>query len=306
MDMLVAGIARQGLWSSTDGGQTWERLGSESTNDNKILNRTSTVLFDPDNAQVFWEAGIYGWQNPWTQGVFKTVDNGRSFVGYLQLSIIQSHQDSVSVDFCDPARKTQLSGGHEQKNVLFLSTNGGTSFTDIGKRMPASSFCTIGLVLDAQTFLVGCAQSWSGSPGAIVRSADGGTTFTKVSDQGVVGHPLFASDGTVYFAAEGGGMMKSTDHGQTWTKHGTGSEAGQVAPMELPDGRIASAGGSRITVSSDKGATWTPVTTTMPFTPNGASYSPFRRAFYVWYFTCSGTNAVPADSIQQYGYDYLK
>lgn len=304
MDLLVAGIARQGLWSSVDGGETWQQLGTKSTSDNRILNRTSTVLFDPDRASRFWEAGIYGWEDPWTQGVFETNDNGESFSGYLQLSIVQSHQDSISVDFCDPERKTQLSGGHEQKQVLFLSTDGGANFTDVGTALSATSFCTNALVLDAETLLVGCAQSWSGSPGAIERSADGGKTWTSASAQGVFGHPLWASDGTIYWAAEGGGLVKSGDRGKTWTPVGDASTAGQVAPMELPGGRIASAANSRMTVSDDGGKTWTPVGPALPFQPNGASYSPFRRAFYAWYFTCTGSNAVPADSIQRLGYDW--
>jgi hypothetical protein len=151
-----------------------------------VAGQVKLTVRDPKTPTTFWESGIYGWQDPWTMGVFVTKDNGQSFKGYLQLSIIQSHQDSVSVDFKDPERKTQLSGGHEQKQVLFRSTDSGANFVDIGKALPAGlGFCTGTHVIDSQDFLVGCAASWSGSPGAVVRSSDGGATFTKVSTQGV-------------------------------------------------------------------------------------------------------------------------
>jgi hypothetical protein len=106
-DMLIAGVARQGLWKSTDGAVSWQRIG---TSGDKILNRTSMIVFDPDHPGTFWESGIYGFESPFTDGVFVTSDNGASFHGYGQLAQIQSHNDSVSIDFSDPQRKTHRCG----------------------------------------------------------------------------------------------------------------------------------------------------------------------------------------------------
>jgi hypothetical protein len=211
----------------------------------------------------------------------------------------------VSIDFTDPARNTMLAGVHEVSDQLAHSTDAGVTWTNIGAALPAGlGFCTTTLVLDAKNFLVGCDASWSGKAGAILRSADGGKTFAIVQSDGVVEQPLWASDGTIYWDAENGGIYKSTDIGQTWTLVKDGSAAGTLRPrpMEIPDGRIASVAGQSVVVSADHGATWTQISTAMPITPVGGTYSPFRRAFYFWYFTCD-TN-VPSDALQRFGWDF--
>jgi hypothetical protein len=299
-DMLVLGVARQGLWSSTDGGATFAKLG---TTGDMILNRLSFVLWDPDNTKVFWASGIYGWESPFTDSVFKTTDLGMSFSGYKKLSAIQSTNDSVSVDFSDPDRKTMLSGGHEQTGVLFRSTDAGATWTDIGHLLPANlGFCTTTLVLDAKTLLVGCTASYSGKKGAILRSTNGGDAWTQVSDTGVVGEPLRASDGSLYWAGEGGGVYKSSDQGVSFTQVADNNTAGAVSPIELPGGRIVSVAQKVLKGSTDGGKSWQAIGTAMPFDPVVIAYSPFRRAFYASHFDC--TDNVPADAIERYGFDF--
>jgi photosystem II stability/assembly factor-like uncharacterized protein len=299
-DLLVMGVARQGLWSSTDGGATYSKLG---TMGDMILNRLTTVLWDPEATKAFWVSGIYGWESPFTDGVFKTVDNGASFAGYKKLSAIQSHNDSVSVDFNEPDRKTMLAGGHEQTGVLFRSTDAGATWTDIGKSLPANlGFCTATLVLDASVMLVGCAASYSGKSGAILRSNNGGDAWTQVGDKGVVAEPLWAADGSIYWAGEGGGVFKSADQGLTFKQVADSNTAGAVRPIELPGGRIVSVAQKLLKASVDGGTSWQTIGTAMPFDPQVLGYSPFRRAFYATHFDC--TNAVPADAIERYGFDF--
>jgi hypothetical protein len=63
---------------------------------------------------------------------------------------------------------------------------------------------------------------------------------------------------------------------------------------------IAAVGSSTIVASPDGGASWQKIGPTFPFRPVGMTYSPSRRAFYIWYFTCSqnvADNAVPANAI---------
>src|SRR4051812_17270210 len=66
--VLITGIAKQGLWSSDDGGQSWVQLGKDK--DSALLaHRPSSIVFDPDEPTRFWESGIYG------HGVFRTDDD---------------------------------------------------------------------------------------------------------------------------------------------------------------------------------------------------------------------------------------
>ncbi len=295
-NMVVAGVNKGGLWASTNAGQAWAKLGDTGAaivngpTGDTIHNGPTTVLFDPKTPSTFWESGIYGWQDPWTMGVFVTVDNGKNFTGFQQLSIIQSQQDSVSVDFHDPDRKTLLAGGHEQQGVLFRSTDGGKNFTDIGKKLPTTvGFCTSTLVLDAKNFLVGCAVGFSKASPAILRSSDGGETFTQVSDKGGRGHPLWATSGVIYWPGEAGGLLKSTDLGMTWTAISDGSAAHMYTspptPAELPDGRILSATSKNIVVSADAGATWKPAGAALP-RESDFTYSAATKTFYIWNGGC--------------------
>jgi hypothetical protein len=303
-DRLIVGIALDGLFASTDGATTWNAIGTAGA---AIKNRMSQILFDPTTAGTFWESGIYGWETS-TPALYITTDNGGSFTGYttlMQMSGDADTNDSVSVDFTDPGRKTILAGSHEATGQLFLSTNAGMTWSNIGTNLPAGiGFCTHVLVLDANTFVVGCANSYSNQPGGIVRSTDGGKTFTTVSTTVAYNHPLWASDGTIYFSIEGGGITKSVDQGQTWTTVADANAAGSVGPIELPNGLLATTLQQTVVVSADKGAHWTPVSTAMPYTPEAISYSPFRRAFYASNFTCTGSNDVPASGIVRFGWDY--
>jgi hypothetical protein len=305
-DMLVTGVARHGLYASADGGATWVSLGKSGGS--AIRNRMTVILFDPVSHDTFWESGIYGWETVWSEGVFITKDNGNSFKGLPNMGPkMQSHNDSISVDFTDPARKAMLSGGHEQGVAggegLFLCKDGSGTFAEIMPKLPAGlGFCTSTLVVDAMTMLVGCANSYKGETPGIVRSADAGATWKIVSTQGGSGQPVLAKDGTIYWAAAGGGMLKSTDQGQTFMQVADKSKTGGIAPFELPDGRIVSVGGNAVVVSADKGVTWTAATKAIPFTPNGLSYSAFRRAFYASHFDCS--NNVPANAHARFGWDH--
>jgi photosystem II stability/assembly factor-like uncharacterized protein len=303
-DRLIVGIALDGLFATIDGAMSWKSLG---TTGDAIKNRMSEILFDPTKAGTFWESGIYGFETS-TPGVYATTDDGASFTGYkalMSLSGAADTNDSVSVDFTDPARKTMLAGTHEGTGQLFRSTDQGATWTNIGPNLPAGiGFCTSALVLDASTFVVGCANSYSGQAGGIVRSTDAGQSFTTVSPTVVIGLPLWASDGTIYFAIEGGGVTKSTDRGATWTTVADANTAGTVPPIELPDGRVVSARQQDVVITADKGASWKTIGPPVPYPPRGLAYSPFRRAFYASYFTCSGSNAVPADAIVRSGWDY--
>jgi hypothetical protein len=306
-DMLVTGIATggetQGLFASNDGGASWTKIGTGAGS--TITYRMTVVLFDPEKPNTWWASGIYGWENPWCEGADITEDNGNSFLGYWDMGAQkQSHNDSISVDFTDPARLTMLSGGHEQESGgqgVFLSTDG-SSFTDIGSSLPTGlGFCTNTLVVSQNNLLVGCNTGFKGGSGAIMRSTDVGATWTKVYATGIDGQPLLHSDGTIYWGNQGGGILKSTDKGVTWSLVADKSKANGRA-IELPDKRIAAVANKIIVVSGDGGATWKNATTAIPFDGNGIAYNRFRKAFYTSHGDC--TNTTPSDAYAGFGWDY--
>lgn len=298
-DLLLLGVAKNGLWASADGGGLWEKLGSDADPE-LITNRVTALVFDPEHPETYWETGVYN-----GSGVFKTTDNGQTFSAFPI-----GHNDYVSVDFSDPNRETLLASGHEQVHKLYLSRDAGVVWTEIGDYIPVEPLvCSFPYIIDFETFLLGCG-SYGGGEVGIYRTTNSGGTWTKVSDYGGGSPPLVTQDGTIYWASEGtAGVVKSSDNGASWSDPvGVGivsTPTPRSSPVELPDGRIAELSGESVIVSDDAGETWTPVSPELPFVPTGFFYSTHQRAFFVYHITCGvGTDAVPANGIMRFDFDY--
>jgi hypothetical protein len=292
-DLLLTTVAQHGLWASTDGGTSWKQLWA-TAGVQQITNRGSSIVFDPAHVDSWWESGIYN-----GPGVYRTTDNGMTFTALGNAH----HIDSVSVDLSDPQRRTLLAGGHEQKNTVYRSTDGGATWTNVGVSLPAgTNFCTNVLVIDNNTHLVGC-SGYAGGTDGVFRTTDGGKTWAPATTASAASAPLWASDGTIYWTLiYDHGLIKSTDQGRTWTQTIQAGMLHTGRPIELPDGRIVAAGTKTLMVSSDKGVSFKPIGDTLPFAPNTIAYSPYRNAFFIEQFDCN--NAVPANAISRFGFDY--
>ncbi len=172
--------------------------------------------------------------------------------------------------------------------------------------LPAGTNCTFPLVIDAQTYLVGCG-GYGGGPSGVYRTTDSGTTWTLVTASGGTSAPLQASDGSIYWVSpSSAGVTHSTDSGQTWTDIvGPGVVTGSQV-IELPDGKLAAIGKPYILVSADNGASWAPATSAMPYDDAvSLIYSAQQKAFFIWHFTCGfgGPVPVPPDAIMRYDFD---
>ena len=285
-DKIIAGIAKRGLWQTTNGGTTWTPLGQGAGSD-AIVNRPSSIVYDPRNANAFWESGIYN-----SSGVYHTTNGGQTF----QHLGSAKHNDCVSVDLADPQRRTLLAGGHEQSRTVWKSADGGQTWTNIGATLPeGTKHSSNPLLIDASTYLVN-ASGWGKGTGGVFRTTNGGATWTQVSALEANGAPLIASDGSIYWRLMADrGVIRGTDQGQTWTQV---CKAGVIKGShltELPDSRLVALAGKGIKVSSDQGATWTPLLDPTPVQPAGVIYAPARQAFFIWNWDCGNkvlTNAI--------------
>jgi len=292
-DVLIAGVAGDGLFSSTDEGTTWVSLGTAKGSDS-VINRITSVVFDPDDATHWWESGTYG------QGVYRTQDDGKTLAQQGDVA----HTDLVAIDFSDPQRQLLLAGGHEQSRTLNRSKDGGKTWEAIGDGLPDSTNCTLPLIIDASTYLVGCGGYGGGVTG-IYRSTDAGKTWQSATGSGGFVAPLRTSDGVIYWvSANGNGLARSLDDGETWVDViKTGGVIRAFTPIELSGGRIAAVGGQALIVSSDQGETWKAVSSAFPIdNPLGIAYSEKSGSYYIWYNTCgfNGSVPVPEDAVQRY------
>ena len=292
-DRVIAGVALQGLWALDPGTDEWLQLGQGRGSD-LIINRASSIAFDPDDPERFWQSGTYAF------GAFETRDGGATF---QQLGDVE-HLDHISVDFDDPERRTLLSGGHE-RSALYLSTDGGASWTDIAGSLPDGvGFTSYPVVLDASTFLLG---TNNGERSGIFRSDDAGQSWEMVYDQPVTGAPVIDGDAISWLIAGGFGLVASDDGGASFEPVGSLRGGGQSSLIELPDGRLATLGPDRVVVTDDGGASWSEVGPELPYVPWGLAYAPDASAFYIWVFTCTfddGGNPVLENSIMRLDVDW--
>lgn len=271
-DQVIAGVALQGMWELNEAGDEWSRLGTEGFSA-PIGNRTTSILFDPDDPARFWQSGSYA------AGAFRSDNGGGTF---SQLGNID-HLDYVSVDLTDPFRRTTLAGGHERTEI-YRSVDGGQNWTSLAPNLPAGAgFASYPLVIDATTYLLGT-NSDVGS--GIFRSTDEGQTWDMVIDVPVSSPPILDGDNIYWLVANGGGIVKSSDGGESFEFTGTGTGGAPLSLVQLPNGVLATHNESNILVTSDDGASWTPVGPPLPYVPWGVAYSEQRDSFYIWQFTC--------------------
>jgi len=295
-DRLLVTIGDQGIFSSLDGAATWTKLGTGAGSD-KITTVPGFISYDPEDTNTYYVSGIYGFP-----GIYKTTDNGSTFHGLGAIG----HNDGMSVDYSDPARKVMLAGGHEQTHTVYRSEDGGMNWTNVGVNLPEdSATSSFPYVVNAQVHLVGCFGP--GTPG-IYRSIDSGESWARVSEIGGGHEPLRHSDGSLYWSSwDLAGMARSTNDGETWDVVTGPGIVYTVHPIELPDGRIATRGPAGILVSADHGHSWVNVAPPEPFADPfrvfALAYSKGAKAFYVIRWTCDPT-AVPDDGVVKYEWDY--
>ena len=273
-DEVIAGVSESGLWSISDGGKTWKRLGEKDAV--QIQNRPYQILFDPQNAKTYYETGNYN-----GPGVFKTVDGGQTF----QPLGDARHVDGIGVDFTDPDRKTIVIGHHEKERSVDKSVDGGKTWQKIGDKLPEhTNFSSDVIVFDGKTFVVNAAgwlqENGKQLPFGIYRTEDAGATWKKVSDAGPSGPACIGADGVVYWQTLwAAGLAKSADQGKTWEKL---PGPVKVNPIVFVTGKLAAPVEKQLYVSADAGKTWEKFGPEMPFKPSGIVYCPKSRSIYAW------------------------
>jgi photosystem II stability/assembly factor-like uncharacterized protein len=176
-----------GVYRSTDGGQTWTHLGLEDTR------QIGKIRIHPQNPDLLYVAALGHAHGPNRErGVFRSRDGGKTWENILFLNEEVGSHD-IALDPHNPrilytalwrARRlphTLISGG--EGCGLYKSTDGGETWTDIShnKGLPAGMLGKIGVAVSGARK----DRVWAtveAEDGAVFRSDDAGTTWERLSD----------------------------------------------------------------------------------------------------------------------------
>lgn len=262
-----------GVYKSTDAGETWEHLGLvESQN-------IARIRVHPTDCDVAWVAafGQHSAENP-ERGVYKTTDGGESWdltlfksakAGATDLVVDPNDPDVLYAGVWEAWRKSwgMSSGGMD--SGLWKSTDGGESWGDIT--------ANLGLSPDLPIGKIGVAVSGANSDrvwvivehaeqGGVFRSDDGGRSFEQVNDERKLRQRAFyytriyadPQDEDIVYALNTG-FYRSRDGGLTFPEairvpHGDNHDL-WISPSD-PDRMINSNDGGG-NVSFNGGRSWT-------------------------------------------------
>lgn len=241
-----------GICKSTDRGQTFALVSG-----NAVTGRFETgwgISIDPAGGRLMCFS-IYG-SCAYSDDAGKTWTKSKT-----------GHLDYGAVDWSDTG-KALLAIGHESGGKLMFSEDAGKEWKTLGTK-----YWAVGL-FDHKTLLA----TVSGTDG-IVRSTDGGQTWTKVSDEKPAAPVMVDLKGKGYWLGERG-LLVSEDKGATWTMAAPVPKGACLGPMFGADERHMVVGTpDGLYESKDGGKTWA---LAVPLAPEIKIQAGGRWANYGW------------------------
>jgi photosystem II stability/assembly factor-like uncharacterized protein len=245
-----------GIYKSTDAGQSWQHLGLEETH------HIARIVIHPSNPDIVYVAAMGHLFSPNEErGVFKTTDGGRTWkkilylddrTGAIDLVMSGQQPDTLYAAMYECQRSPgQLYDGGTNSGV-FKTTDGGVTWQRLGGGFPSGTIGRIGLAL------------YQKNPGILYAIVDNHNSTGSSATNRLIG----------------GEMYCSRDAGATWARTSpAGTDLSRKSGYAFNQARINPANpdevfitGETLSRSSDGGKSWTALTETQ-------ASRPFRRAF---------------------------
>jgi photosystem II stability/assembly factor-like uncharacterized protein len=259
-----------GVYRSTDGGDTWKYAGLRDTH------MIAKIVVDPRDANIAYAASMGHVFKPNSmRGIFKTTDGGKTWrkvlyvddkTGGVDLSMDPKHPATVYAAMWQAQRVpwNLTSGG--PGSGLYKTTDGGAHWTNLSKHpgFPSTTLGKIGVALAPSdpkiVYTIVQARD-----GGVFRSNDGGATWRRVNAEMKLRQRGFyytaltvdPRNPQVAYAPQVDGVYKTTDGGKTWNDinmpHGD-NHVVWVDPLNTRTILVGNDGGG--TVSVDNGGVW--------------------------------------------------
>lgn len=224
-----------GFYYSTNGGMSWENSSKQGvTRINKIITTaTGAVLI-----------------GTWSQGIFRTTDNGENWTGVFQPDA-NNRVGAFAADNSGAIYTTVINSG------ILRSTNDGLTWEGIGLS-DVTSINDICIGDDGSIFAATYSEG-------LFRSVDNGQTWEELNTQVNTGlELLYLGDREILSGGYNGIVERSTDNGDTWLQvYNTISE---ITDLVADDEGLVyiTTRGSGILVSDNNGLNWTKTNTGLP------------------------------------------
>jgi photosystem II stability/assembly factor-like uncharacterized protein len=189
-----------GLYRTTDGGATWQRMGFENSE------RIASVQVNPKNPDEVYVA-VLGplWNDSEDRGLYKTTDGGKTWnkilyigprTGCSDLILDPQNPNIVYAAFWEVRRTpwSFTSGGYT--SALYKSTDGGKTFRKIHKGFPPGKLGRIAIALAPSHphILYAVIESEQDKDKGLYRSDDGGENWKQLNnDFELVVRPFYFS-----------------------------------------------------------------------------------------------------------------
>lgn len=147
-------------------------------------------------------------------GIFQSTNNGGTSWTTSQISSDYSHAYSIAVD---PNNSNKIYVGGYTINgtnygVVFMSTNGGSTWTELGANDFGKYTSIENLVIDPNSTNTLYAGSYNG----LFKSINGGQTWEKIASYAVYCITIHPKSSKKIFYGSSGGVYYSPDAGSTW------------------------------------------------------------------------------------------
>ncbi len=201
-------------------GSSWTSLGPNSSSGGYAgIGRINRLTFHPSNSSIIFACTAGG-------GLWKTTNGGTSWVP-LTDNLASIGTSGLVINPADPNIMYLATGDGDGSDTysygVLKSTNGGLTWNTTGL-----TFTTGTVIYKLQQHATDPNILLAGTNGGLYRTANGGTSWTKVVASGQF-YDIEALSATNLVAVTKGGFYRSTDGGATWVLATTIASTGRIA-----------------------------------------------------------------------------